>query len=380
MRVFCEPCYYAEAVYLLYNFVNNISYEDEYQQIVRYFGSQRLENDESETLLRIHELTRISAKVVEGLDREQERLRYYFERLPGLDPRIDCCLAQILLLAVPLDCSRLDDFARELVRRYHDMQQAGIKINDINGIGLVIEPQDAQEEPETLVSQVERLPCDLEAKWRILRALTDFDTHVRELTELIRPVGEQLPALMEPLVRMNEPLLQQWRAYFETHTMDDFQNEMFNSTFLFAEENVPCELWLCLWNFNFLGTWSEWINRSDGQEKPVRVAYIGMGISFKFAARHRQRPSTETLYAMLKVLSGKDRLETLRLCSEQPISAARLAETMHLNSGTVSRNLYALFKCGFLDASGDGVRVNYFTRKDSLQQMFNWITAYVDGK
>ncbi|MFR8333254.1 MAG: hypothetical protein ACLU9S_13580 [Oscillospiraceae bacterium] len=35
MRVFREPCYFAEAVYLLYYFVNEISYEEDYTRICK---------------------------------------------------------------------------------------------------------------------------------------------------------------------------------------------------------------------------------------------------------------------------------------------------------------------------------------------------------
>ena len=64
---------------------------------------------------------------------------------------------------------------------------------------------------------------------------------------------------------------------------------------------------------------------------------------------------------------------------ENPISAARLAADMNLNSGTVSRNLYGLFKLGFLETRGDGDRVNYVTKLDSLQQLFGWVVEFVKG-
>ena len=35
MRVFREPCYFAEAVYLLYYFVNEVSYGEEFARICK---------------------------------------------------------------------------------------------------------------------------------------------------------------------------------------------------------------------------------------------------------------------------------------------------------------------------------------------------------
>ncbi len=94
------------------------------------------------------------------------------------------------------------------------MFQEGIKINDLNGMGLVVERQDAQEETESLMVQLERLPCSIEGRWTILRALTEFETHLKELTELIRPVAAQLQTEMATLCAMNAEPLAQWEAYF----------------------------------------------------------------------------------------------------------------------------------------------------------------------
>ena len=123
-----------------------------------------------------------------------------------------------------------------------------------------------------------------------------------------------------------------------------------------------------------IGFWSEWLERGG---ESVRVAYAGSGLSFDFAASHRKRPDPESLSAMLRALSGKDRLEILQRCRTAPLSAARLAEAMNLNSGTVSRNLYDLYKLGYLETRGDGERVNYITRPEAVERLFQWIMDFI---
>ena len=70
-------------------------------------------------------------------------------------------------------------------------------------------------------------------------------------------------------------------------------------------------------------------------------------------------------------------LPTIRCLLEQ--KAAKLAAEMNVNSGTVSRNLYGLFKMGYLETRGDGERVNYITRLDNLEQVFHWVAEYIGG-
>ena len=43
MRVFREPCYFAEAVYLLYYFVNEVSYGEEFARIFGKLTRRRRE-------------------------------------------------------------------------------------------------------------------------------------------------------------------------------------------------------------------------------------------------------------------------------------------------------------------------------------------------
>ncbi|MFR8333255.1 MAG: hypothetical protein ACLU9S_13585 [Oscillospiraceae bacterium] len=190
-------------------------------------------------LRRIREMTRVSRVVTAGLDRDDPRLCHYFEKLPGTDRRAECCLAQVMLVSIPLDCSHVDAFASQLLDAYTRMLQEGLKINDLNGMGLVVERQDAREEAEPLMVQLERLPCSIEGKWHILRALTEFESHLKELTELIRPVAVRLQTEMSALQAMSAEPFARWEAYFQDHTVDDFQNEMFNTTFLLQRMTCP---------------------------------------------------------------------------------------------------------------------------------------------
>ena len=186
MRVFREPCYFAEAVYLLYFFVNQISYEEEYSRISRNYYKRVKEDDEDEAriLRRVRELNRVLSVVTAGLDRGDARLRYYFKAMQLPSFKNSCCLAQIMLVTVPLDCSDVEEFAGRLEREYAHMQEIGFKINDLNAMGLVMDIWEEQEKREPLMVQLERLPCSAEERWSILRVLTEYEPHLRELTEL----------------------------------------------------------------------------------------------------------------------------------------------------------------------------------------------------
>ena len=193
VRVIDKPCLFAETVYLLYYYINGIAYTRDYERVNRKFGRYLLEK-EDQGLQLAQELDRISAAVTQTLDPHQARLRFFFEKLPGTDEKTCCCLAHTMLVATPLNCTDIDSFAAELLRTFRYMSGIGFKINDMNTMGLVLEPLDPQEEPEPLQVQLERLPCSMEARWEILRVLTEFETYLRELTELLRPVAEQLAA------------------------------------------------------------------------------------------------------------------------------------------------------------------------------------------
>ena len=172
VRVIDKPCLFAETVYLLYYYINGIAYTRDYERVNRKFGRYLLEK-EDQGLQLAQELDRISAAVTQTLDPHQARLRYFFEKLPGTDEKTCCCLAHTMLVATPLNCTDIDSFAAELLRMFRYMSGIGFKINDMNTMGLVLEPLDPQEEPEPLQVQLERLPCSMEARWEILRRLSE---------------------------------------------------------------------------------------------------------------------------------------------------------------------------------------------------------------
>lgn len=376
VRTLTQPCYFAEAVYLLYSFVNHISYVQSYSRVTQ--GVNRLLADEDDsTARRIELMDQIKEKVTKDMTPDDERLRYFFEILPGTDNRTCCCLAQVMLTNIAVDAVDIDEFAAKLLELFTLTQKSGVEINDMNTMGLVMDLRDPSEPEESLGVQLDRLPCNVEAKWRILRVLTDYEAHLQELTELIRPVAEKLRKEMVPLVELNHAVLNRWEEYFQSHGVDDFEREMFNTKLPFLHETVPEELWLCIWSFNMFAWWTEWMGN---EEHPIQVAYVGMCICFELAANQKERPNTETLCAMLKVLGSRDKLEILHRCAQAPLSTGKLAAAMNVNSGTVSRNLYSLYKLGYLDPKGDGERVNYVTRLETIQQVFCWLMEYVaDG-
>ena len=149
VRVIDKPCLFAETVYLLYYYINGIAYTRDYERVNRKFGRYLLEK-EDQGLQLAQELDRISAAVTQTLDPHQARLRYFFEKLPGTDEKTCCCLAHTMLVATPLNCTDIDSFAAELLRMFRYMSGIGFKINDMNTMGLVLEPLDPQEEPEPL--------------------------------------------------------------------------------------------------------------------------------------------------------------------------------------------------------------------------------------
>lgn len=373
VRAIHQPCYFAEAVYLLYSFVNHISYTQGYSRMTQSVG-RFFDNDCDSTARRIELLDQITEKVTRNMTPEDSRLRYFFEILPGTDRKTCCCLAQVMLTNIAVDVADVDEFAQRLLQDFNMMQESGVEINDMNTMGLVLDLRDPSEPEESLGVQLERLPCSVEAKWGILRVLTDYEAHLQELTELVRPVANMLREEMAPLVELNRSVLNRWTEYFESHTVDDFEREMFNTKLPFLQENTPDELWLSVWSFNMFAWWTEWIG---DEENPIQVAYIGMCIRFELAARRKERPDEETLCAMLKALGSKDKLAILRHCAQMPFSTGRLASEMNLNSGTVSRNLYSLYKLGYLTPKGDGERVNYVTRVETIQQVFGWVMEYV---
>lgn len=374
MKLVKEPCYFVETLYLLHNFVNRLTYEEQYMQVSKNFNRHYYEKDCDPHMEHVRELDRIAAAVTAELNPEDPQLRRFFAAFSGAAKGETCCLAQVMLLTVPFYLSDVDDFAAQLLLGREETFRRGFKINGLTQLGLDLAPLEDGEQARPLAAQLEDLPCNVESRWAILRALTEYETHLAALTALIRPAAARLCREAAPLIERNRTALQEWSGYFESHTVEEYQHEIFNTPYLFTPRKEKQELLLGIWNFNCFSTWTEQLDNLG------LGVYIGAEIGFDFAAGKRISPKADTLCGMLRTLGSRDKLEILRLCAEAPHSAARLAAEMSLNSGSVSRNLYSLYRFGFLETREDSDRVLYVTRPDALEQLFRDLSKYVQNQ
>ena len=118
------------------------------------------------------------------------------------------------------------------------------------------------------------------------------------------------------------------------------------------------------------------LNRvKDNHDRPLLDG--NKNVDFIADLMEKRREKYEAASDIVIETDGKDKLEILRRCAAEPFSAEQLAASMNLNSGTVSRNVYGLYKLGYLETRGDGERVNYITRPDALERLFRWVLEYV---
>ena len=107
--------------------------------------------------------------------------------------------------------------------------------------------------------------------------------------------------------------------------------------------------------------------------------HIHMGIAVKpdLTPVAKAQEWEEWELTAMHLLSSPARMEMLHAMTDRYMSAQELAQALNLNSGTVSRNVYGLYKLGYLETRGDGERVNYITRPDALERLFRWVLEYV---
>ena len=132
--------------------------------------------------------------------------------------------------------------------------------------------------------QLERLPCSMEARWEILRVLTEFETYLRELTELLRPVARAAGGRNAGVDRAESRAAGHLGKVLPDALRRHVPAGDVRASYLFTQEMQPDEVWIALWNFNMVGFWTEWFE-SGG--KTVRIAYLGANLSFEFAAAIR---------------------------------------------------------------------------------------------
>ena len=357
VTIYQEPCWLLEAAELVYGLVNQIPVEK-----LAGSGPYCIPPDQ---------VRRIQAEVCAGLNPLDEVIQFYFRGVPleGVPDRLSCLGCTLLYSFLEIDHPQPEEYVHALEADWHSLCQYGFHVEGINGFSLSFDPAPAGK-LFSLAREMEDLRIPSLYRMQLLEVFSNFNRHVEQVVEVLRPVASMLPHYLAPWTRQIPDLAEQWNAYFQGNSAKEF--------FLRRAQIQNCEFLELKLAFRFFSTYGS-PGKFLGEERRL-LFHMGVNMEPGLGNAGQAQAPEEWELTALRLMANVSRMEMLRAMAERPMSGQELAQKLNLNSGSVFRDLNSLYNARLLLMESSGGRNCYRTNLPVVRNMMERMLGYLQNQ
>ena len=315
----------------------------------------------------VAEVERIMNTVCAGLDRNDPKVQFYFRGYSNAQYRENAAVISSVASMLVYSGLRTNEQdvarARTLMHQYLLGGDCSYRItSSTRGIAISV-----CEDYRPLADELETIELPDALRLRLGVALSNYHYHVDQVCDLLEPYALRLLALLEPVMTLMEPRAQQWRDVLST--------ENGQRTFL-ARINANTETVQYL----EIGLRFFYPTISIGYcevENGVFYCSAGMGLQ---PVRDKTRESlTDTEISAIQLLSSIERLRVLKALCGRYMSCSELAKELHMNRGTLFRDLNNLVQAGLVYMVAKSSGRTYTTCTENLKRTVVHMLEFVNS-
>lgn len=207
-------------------------------------------------------------------------------------------------------------------------------------------------------------------RMQLLEVFSNFNRHVEQVVEVLRPVASMLPHYLAPWTRQIPDLAEQWNAYFQGNSAKEF--------FLRRAQIQNCEFLELKLAFRFFLPMARRGNFSVRRGGCCSTWGLTWSPGWGMPVRPKRREEWEL--TALRLMANVSRMEMLRAMAERPMSGQELAQKLNLNSGSVFRDLNSLYNARLLLMESSGGRNCYRTNLPVVRNMMERMLGYLQNQ
>ena len=203
-----------------------------------------------------------------------------------------------------------------------------------------------------------------------MEVFSNFNRHVEQVVEVLRPVASMLPHYLAPWTRQIPDLAEQWNAYFQGNSAKEF--------FLRRAQIQNCEFLELKLAFRFFSPYGS-PGKFLGEERRL-LFHMGVNMEPGLGNAGQAQAPEEWELTALRLMANVSRMEMLRAMAERPMSGQELAQKLNLNSGSVFRDLNSLYNARLLLMESSGGRNCYRTNLPVVRNMMERMLGYLQNQ
>jgi len=347
-----EINYVEEANYLLFNYVNQISYEKMKEE-----GRRKLTNISEQYDLRFQHIIKINNYVTEYMRFDKSRLEYYFKEIGNSQ----ISLANYILPLFPIiQYSSLVEYVnaaksmnnKEVIREFDD------KISEYYSIGKSGDEGDV-DTFEDMTRAMDKIDISADDKWKIIQAYLDRDKHIDEISYIFSKTIELIKECKNEVNELEKGFYDYWSNYITT---TDFLKELQDFANISWEYNKEGTLIIPILFKPHTITFS--IN--DEADKRIDIIHLGVNLDSNLIFEPTKVDS-ERLNTALKILSDKSKFQILMYIKDKPAYGFELANALNLSTSTISYHMSGLISERLVKLEKDANKIYYSIDKEKIE-------------
>ncbi|MFU0826988.1 MAG: ArsR family transcriptional regulator [Lachnoclostridium sp.] len=351
--------YVEEANLLLFNHVNQVSYEKMFLE-----SSRNIDNKENLQKKYEHILS-INNYVIGQMRFDANKLEYYFKEIGNSQVSLANYLLPFYMENRYTTIEEYKTGARqmrkeEIIEHFDNILSQYLRIGKSGDEGKV----DTFEE---LLHTVDRADINAEERWKIIQAFIDRDKHLDEVCAILERTVQLLKECKKHISELEQEFYEYWTDYAKETDLLKILQEVTNITWDYNEAGTfvgpaifnPQAVLFCI---------------NSGKEKKPDLIRLGVFLNSNLVFK-KAEIDEEKLNTALKLLSDKSKFEILKLIKDKPAYGYEIANALNLSTSTISYHMNALINAMLIKLEKDANKIYYSLNKDTVRQLLKDIES-----
>lgn len=347
-----EIDYYKECIELLFRIVNNNTYKNLKQDMLKRVKIERHEKISSQ----LDKLSEIEEDIKKNIDLTNADIQFYFKSFIY----DELCFAKILYQSIVH--SNFSSDSKEM-KNYIKQSFENMKNNNTLELNLVsYEIETSKYENNQTVSFVDRISAlvsEPAQKWQLLDLIEHSGEHLEKLFSILDHTIDKLKTHETVLMELKKESCDYWENYFKDNDFVKLVCGIYNITEDSYQKRpafIRPQIMTCNYVF-FFG--------NDENAGDYHIFDVGITINSEFKVTRRSL-TKEQVCNGLKLLSDPSKFEILRFIKEKKAYGQEIAAELNLTTATISHHMGALMLQGLINIEKVDNRVYYEVNKEAV--------------
>ncbi|MFA9378517.1 MAG: ArsR/SmtB family transcription factor [Lachnotalea sp.] len=352
-----EIDYYMESIELLFRIINNNSYANVKNGLLR-----RMEAKNHDMVsCQLDKISIIEEDLKRNTNTADSNIQFYFNRFV-FD---DLCIAKILYQSIKHSVFTSDEKAMKNYIKHYIENVKNDNTLELTLVSTEIETSQYEDnQSASFTDRICKLECEPAQKWQLLELMEHSSEHLEKLFKILDNTIICLKKHEEILEELKKESSDYWEEYFKENEFLKLISSFYN----IKEDSYPAKPAFIRTQIMCCDRVAFWGN--DENAGDYHILDVGITFDCEFRAT-KKRLTNEQLCNGLKLLSDPSKFEILRFIKDKRAYGQEIANELKLTTATISHHMNSLMVMGLINIEKVDNRIYYQMNKEAIDKLLD---------